>query len=102
MKRQADSQLFLQGRGVSGRSTKSKSSARWGSVLLLVVVVIAMLTLAAFNFAQSMTTEMEAASMYTLDVQSKITADSGVEFAAALLGNLNRHPVPLGSHQPTQ
>ena len=87
MKRQADSQLFLQGRGVSGRSTKSKSSARWGSVLLLVVVVIAMLTLAAFNFAQSMTTEMEAASMYTLDVQSKITADSGVEFAAALLGN---------------
>ncbi len=87
MKRQAESQLFLRGLCVSGRSSKSKPSARWGSVLLLVVVVIAMLTLAAFNFAQSMTTEMEAASMYTLDVQSRITADSGVEFVAALLGN---------------
>ena len=87
MKRQADSQLFLPERSVNDRTTTSKSSARWGSVLLLVVVVIAMLTLAAFNFAQSMTTEMEAASMYTLDVQSKITADSGIEFVAALLGS---------------
>ena len=86
MKKQADSQLLSRARGVSHQSTKSNPSARWGSVLLLVVVVISMLTLAAFNFAQSMTTEMEAASMYTLDVQSRITADSGVEFVAALLG----------------
>ena len=62
---------------------------RGGSVLLLVVVVIAMLTLAAYNFAQSMTTEMEAASMYTLDVQSRATADSGVEYVAAMLGSRN-------------
>ena len=86
MKKQAESQLLSRARGVSHQSTKSNPSARWGSVLLLVVVVISMLTLAAFNFAQSMTTEMEAASMYTLDVQSRITADSGVEFVAALLG----------------
>ena len=87
MKRQANSQLLSQTLGPSDGSTKSNPQARWGSVLLLVVVVIAMLTLAAFNFAQSMTTEMEAASMYTLDVQSRITADSGVEFVAALLGS---------------
>lgn len=58
-----------------------------GSVLLLVIVVVAMLTLAAYNFAQLMTTELEAASMYTLDVQSRCTADSGVEFVATLLGS---------------
>ena len=87
MKKHTDSNLMVEGRSVSDRRLKSDRSTRWGSVLLLVVVVIAMLTLAAFNFAQSMTTEMEAASMYTLDVQSKITADSGIEFVAALLGS---------------
>ncbi len=87
MKRQAFSRSISDAPGVSHQGTKSNPSTRWGSVLLLVVVVIAMLTLAAFNFAQSMTTEMEAASMYTLDVQSRITADSGVDFVATLLGS---------------
>ena len=64
-----------------------KSSARLGSVLLLVVVVVAMLTLAAYNFAATMTTELEAAAMYTLDVQARATADSGVEFVATMLGS---------------
>ena len=67
--------------------TTKSSAARWGSVLLLVIVVIAMLTLSAYNFAQTMTTELEAASMYTLDVQSRATADSGVEFVATMLGS---------------
>ena len=67
--------------------TQKSSAARWGSVLLLVIVVIAMLTLSAYNFAQTMTTELEAASMYTLDVQSRATADSGVEFVATMLGS---------------
>ena len=67
--------------------TPKFSTARWGSVLLLVIVVIAMLTLSAYNFAQTMTTELEAASMYTLDVQSRATADSGVEFVATMLGS---------------
>ena len=60
---------------------------RVGSVLLLVVVVVGMLTLAAYNFTQSMLTEYEAAAMSTRDVQSRATADSGVEFAATILGN---------------
>jgi DNA uptake protein ComE-like DNA-binding protein len=87
VKKQVDSEFRLRELGPRDGGTKTNSSARWGSVLLLVVVVIAMLTLATFNFAQTMTTEMEAASMYTLDAQSRITADSGVEFVAALLGD---------------
>ena len=68
------------------RRETPRSPSRLGSVLLLVVVVVAMLTLAAFNFAQTMTTELEAASMYTLDVQARCTADSGIDFVATLLG----------------
>ena len=55
--------------------------------MLLIVVVVAMLTLAAYNFSQAMTTELDAALMYTKDVQARAAADSGVEFAATLLGN---------------
>ncbi len=60
---------------------------RNGSVLLLVVVVVAMLTLAAYNFAKLMTTEYEASMTYTADVQARASADSGIEFVATLLGN---------------
>lgn len=67
--------------------TKSLVKQRLGSVLLLVVVVVGMLTLAAYNFTHSMLTEYEAAAMATRDVQSRATADSGLEFAATLLGN---------------
>ncbi|WP_397570155.1 hypothetical protein [Schlesneria sp. T3-172] len=77
-----------------------KSTLRRGSVLLLVVVVIAMLTLAAYNFAQSMMTELEAASMYALDVQAKATADSGVEFVASLLGSRNPNLAENLIHNP--
>jgi DNA uptake protein ComE-like DNA-binding protein len=69
----------------AARSSHTKSSR--GSVLLLVVVIVAMLTLAAYNFAQTMTTELEATSMYILDVQARCTADSGVDFVASLLGS---------------
>jgi DNA uptake protein ComE-like DNA-binding protein len=71
----------------SSRPSGSAAARFRGSVLLLVVVVVAMLTLAAYNFAQTMTTELEAASMYTLDVQARCTADSGVDYVATILGN---------------
>ena len=83
-----------------GAKLPGSRSTRWGSVLLLVVVVVAMLTLAAYNFAQSMTTELEAASMYTMDVQAKATADSGIEFVATVLGNRQNLAVENLIHNP--
>ncbi|WP_010586029.1 type II secretion system minor pseudopilin [Schlesneria paludicola] len=74
---------------------------RWGSVMLLIVVVVAMLTLAAYNFSQSMSTELEAAMMYTKDVQARAAADSGVEFAATLLGNRASLSAENLIHNPT-
>lgn len=79
---EAAADLFVNRAGAIGLTTR-----RLGSVLLLVVVVVGMLTLAAYNFTQSMLTEYEAAAMATRDVQSRATADSGVEFAATILGN---------------
>ena len=81
-------------------SLKNSPAVRLGSVLLLVVVIVAMLTLAAFNFAQTMTTELEAASMYTMSVQAKSSADSGIEFAATLLGDRTNLPNTNLIHNP--
>lgn len=58
-----------------------------GSVLLIVLVVIAMLTLAAYNFTQTMQTELEATVMYGSDAQARAAADSGVEYVATILAN---------------
>ena len=70
-----------------GQYYQPQKRDRAGSILLLVVVVVAMLTLAAFNFSQLMLSEYEASSMYLKDVQSRASADSGIEFVATLLGD---------------
>lgn len=63
------------------------SPARSGSLLLIVLVVVAMLTLAAYNFTQTMQTELEATAGYGLEVQAREAADSGVEYVSVILAN---------------
>ena len=46
-----------------------------------------MLTLAAYNYTQTMLTELEATTMYGSDVQAREAADSGVEYVATILAN---------------
>lgn len=60
---------------------------RRGSVLLLVLVVVVMLTLAAYNFSELMLTEMEAAAVHADDVQARLLTDSAAEYVAVLLAN---------------
>lgn len=60
---------------------------RRGSVLLLVLVVVVMLTLAAYNFSEQMLTEMEAAAVHADDVQARLLTDSAAEYVAVLLAN---------------
>ena len=75
--------------------TRTKGSAsldrnerpRAGTVLLIVLVIVAMLTLAAYNYTQTMLTELEATTMYGSDVQAREAADSGVEYIATILAN---------------
>lgn len=58
---------------------------RRGSVLILVMVVIAMLTLGAYSFSEIMISESEATAMYGRQAESRAFADSGVELAAAVI-----------------
>ena len=87
--------------GSTGQNAQppSQSPSR-GSVLLLVVVVISMLTLAAYNFAQLMTTEQQAAAMYVLDVQARCSADSGIDYVATMLGRRQEMAAENLVHNP--
>lgn len=68
-------------------SRPCRPNRRRGSVLLIVLVIVSVLTLAAYNYTQTMLTELEATTMYGSDVQSREAADSGIEYVATMLGN---------------
>jgi hypothetical protein len=74
---------------------------RSGSVLLIVLVIVAMLTLAAYNYTQTMLTELEATTMYGSDVQSREAADSGIEYVATILANRSDPALENLIHNPS-
>ena len=84
----------------SPRNHRSHDSRR-GSVLLIVLVIVSVLTLVAYNYTQSMTTEFEATTIYGSDVQAREAADSGVEYVATILGNRGDPALENLQHNPT-
>jgi DNA uptake protein ComE-like DNA-binding protein len=54
-------------------------------VLLVVLVVVVLLALGAYTFAEFMVLEAEATNMYGRSVQTRAFADSGIELAASML-----------------
>lgn len=64
---------------------RTGSFNRQGSVLILVLVVIAMLTLGAYSFSEIMISESEATAMYGRQAETRAFADSGIELAAAVI-----------------
>jgi DNA uptake protein ComE-like DNA-binding protein len=75
--------------------------AKRGSVLLIVLVIVAVLALAASHYTQSMLTEFEATTMYGSDVQAREAADSGVEYIATMLGNRADPALENLQHNPS-
>src|SRR5262249_26684689 len=65
----------------------SPRQSRRGVVLLAVLVVVVLLTLAAYQFSELMLAEYKAADSYTRSAQARALAESGVHYAAALLSN---------------
>jgi len=61
------------------------SSQRDGSVLLVVLVVIVVLSLGIYTFAELSYSETQAARMFGRDAQTRAWADSGIEIAMAVL-----------------
>jgi type II secretory pathway component PulK len=60
---------------------------RRGIVLLAVLLVVVVLSLAAYQYSEWMTAEDQAAVAYARMAQAKALAESGVNYAAVLLSN---------------
>ena len=68
-------------------STLNPQPSRRGSALIVVLIVVVLLTLGAYTFLDSMILERRAADFSARTAQSRALADSGIEYAAAMLGN---------------
>jgi type II secretory pathway component PulK len=68
------------------RRSVANARGRTGSALVVVLVVIVVLTLGVYTFTETMILEREATTMAGRDAQARAFAESGVEYAAAILG----------------
>ena len=65
------------------------TSRRGGMVLVSVLIIVVVLTLAAYQFSELMMAEYRAAHSYKRSGQAKALADSGVHYTAAMLSDVN-------------
>ncbi|MFH1304252.1 MAG: hypothetical protein ABIK07_24630 [Planctomycetota bacterium] len=75
---------------------------RAGSTLLVVLVVVVMLSLGAYTFSELMIVEMEATNVYGRSIQSRELALSGIELAAAFVGDRSEIDGWNSYHNPEQ
>jgi type II secretory pathway component PulK len=75
----------------------SRVGSRDGFALLAVLVVVVLLTLAAYEFSELMLEEYRACDSYARLAQAKAAADSGVNYAAMVLGNSTNFTTLLNS-----
>src|SRR5437773_4706711 len=72
--------------------------ARSGVVLIAVLVVVVLLTLAAYNYSEVMLSEYKAADSATRALQARANAASGIHYAAAILANKDSFTGTLNSN----
>src|SRR5947207_701888 len=80
------------------QSSPVKRHPRRGIVLIAVLVVVVLLTLAAYQYSEFMMAEYKAADSYTRSAQARALADSGVHYTAALLSNSDSFTNTLNSN----
>jgi hypothetical protein len=68
---------------------QSGQERRRGVVLLTVLLVVAILTLAAFRFSEAMLSESRAVNSYDQANQARLLADAGINYTAAMLATQN-------------
>lgn len=73
--------------------TRQSRHQHQGSVLIVVLVVIALLTLGAYSFSELMVSESLATGVFGREAQARACADSGVDLAAAILGQVSEEAV---------
>jgi type II secretory pathway component PulK len=80
------------------RHQRPAGRKREGVVLLAVLVIVVVLTLAAYQLSEMMMAEYRAADSYKRSVQARALADSGVAYTAALLANPEAFQSTLGGN----
>ena len=68
------------------RSQQRSTHNRRGSLLLIVLVTIVIVSLSVYTFMELMHVEEQAASVMTRQIQSRYLVDSGVDYARRFLG----------------
>jgi type II secretory pathway component PulK len=66
---------------------RPQATERQGIVLLLVLIVVVMLSLAAYQYSGWMTSEHKTSKTVLRAVQARALAESGIHFSASLLSN---------------
>jgi len=79
-------------------SRKSGTRRRKAIVLVAVLVVVTILSLAAYQFREMMEAEYKAADTFSKAAQARAQADSGVHYAAAMLANSDAFTNNLNSN----
>lgn len=74
---------------------------RRGTVLIVVLVLIAMLSLAAYTFSEQMIAENSSSEFALRSAQARAAAESGIEYAASLLGAEEDPEAPLNLYHDT-
>jgi type II secretory pathway component PulK len=76
----------------------SVQAARRGFALPAVLAVVVLLSLAAYQFGDTMASEADAADSFRRSMQARALADSGVAYAAAILSNADTFTNMLNSN----
>lgn len=82
------------------RQLSTTGSHRRGFVLLVVTIVVILLSLAAWSYANRMMVEQEATMMYGRDIEARMAAESAIEFAAIQIGQLQTEQTQDVFHNP--
>ncbi len=79
-------------------SQGSRRCQRQGAILLVVLVVTAVLSLAAYTYSQLMIAEYEAADLYGRRIQSRALAESGLQMVVEFLREPYDTQLQYGGH----
>jgi type II secretory pathway component PulK len=84
--------------GMLCRAPKVGHQTRRGVVLIAVLIVVVVLTLAAYQFSDLMMAESRAATSYVRYAQARALAESGIAYAAVMLSNPDTFTSTLNSN----
>jgi type II secretory pathway component PulK len=89
---------FITGRKTGHQRSCALPVGRAGVVLLAVLIVIVVLTLSAFLFNEAMMAEYKVTDSFKKVIQARALAESGVDYAAAILSNSDTFTNTLNSN----